>query len=97
MKYAIITKNKVYESEPEEIYKEQYEKKKIFGLSDEKEYVCHFFDSAFFDESTEAMYLEDAIERLAIKDGVDMVQFDNGNLGFIAYYSGEENGFEIIG
>ena len=34
---------------------------------------------------------------VAIKDGVDMVQFANGNYGFVAYYNGGINGFEVIG
>ena len=43
------------------------------------------------------MDIDDAIQCLAIKDGVDMVQFSNGNYGFVAYYSGDTNGFEVIG
>lgn len=59
-------------------------------------HTIHFFDSAFFNESTEEMTINDAIECLAIKDGVDLVQFENGNKGFVAYYNTHENGFEII-
>lgn len=40
--------------------------------------------------------LYDMVDRLAIKDGVDMVRFDNGNLGLVAYYSGRESYLEII-
>ena len=94
--YIIITHNKVYESEPEDIVREQEEKRNILGLNN-KNYICHFFDSAWFDEETIEMDIDDAIQCLAIKDGVDMVQFSNGNYGFVAYYSGETNGFEVIG
>ena len=52
--YVIITRNRVYESEPEDILAEQLEKQKVLEL-------------------------------------------DNGNYGFVAYYSGEVNGFEVIG
>ena len=43
------------------------------------------------------MDIDNAIEHLASKDGVDMVQFSNGNYGFVAYYNGKVNGFEVIG
>lgn len=43
------------------------------------------------------MPIEFAIQHLAIKEGYDMVQFSNGNYGFVAYYNGVPNGFEIIG
>lgn len=94
--YTIITKNKVYESEPEEIVEEQYEKREVLGLNGNS-YLCHFFNSGFFNEHYEAWSIDEAIQHLAIKDGVDMVQFENGNYGFIAYYNGERNGFEIVG
>ena len=93
--YIIITKNRVYESEPEEIVYEQEEKRNILGLNNGS-YICHFFDSPWFDEDTIVMDIDDAIQCLAIKDGVDMVQFSNGNYGFIAYYNGKVNGFEVI-
>lgn len=68
------------------------------GLSrtNRTEYLCHFFDSVFFDEQTTEFCVDEAIEALAIKDGVDIVRFNNGNVGFIAYYNGHENGFEIL-
>lgn len=94
--YVIITRNRVYESEPEDILTEQLEKQKVLGL-DKENYLCHFFDSPWFDEYTMELDIDDAIQHLAIKDGVDMVQFSNGNYGFVAYYSGEVNGFEVIG
>ena len=94
--YTIITHNRVYESESEDIVREQKEKRNILGLNNAN-YICHFFDSAWFDEEIIEMDIDDAIQCLAIKDGVDMVQFSNGNYGFVAYYSGETNGFEVIG
>lgn len=96
MDYVIITRNRVYESEPEDILKEQLEKRKILGL-EKGNFFCHFFDSPWFDALIMELEIDDAIQHLAIKDGVDMVQFSNGNYGFIAYYSGEVNGFEVIG
>lgn len=94
--FFIITKNRVYVSEPEDIIAEQREKKKILGL-DGDAYLCHFFNCPFFNEFTLVTDINNAIQNLAIKDGVDMVQFHNGNYGFVAYYNGCVNGFEIIG
>ena len=41
--------------------------------------------------------IDDAIQGLALKDGCDLVEFENGNLGFVGYYHGfDENWFEIV-
>ncbi len=42
------------------------------------------------------MMLYDAVAALASKEGIDLVQFENGNYGFVAYYNENENGFEIL-
>lgn len=105
-RYTIITKHQVYgdydpedEREVELRYKEQVSKLETLGFKYEwkTSYLCHFFDSPFFDEDTNTTSIPEAIEYLAIKDGVDLVQFSNGNYGFVAYYNGYKNGFEIIG
>lgn len=94
--YTIITKHRVYESEPDDIYNEQQEKRAVLNLNG-ADYLCHFFDSPFFNDSLVVSDIDTAIQYLAIKDGVDMVLYSNGNYGFVAYYSGSVNGFEIIG
>jgi hypothetical protein len=33
---------------------------------------------------------------LAIKDGVNLVKYESGNIGFMGVYNEHENGFEII-
>ena len=95
-KYIVITSNRTGESSPEEIFEEQIEKRTILGLNGSS-YLCHFFESEFFEERTEEMSVDAAIECLAIKDGVAIVQYENGNYGFVAYYNGKKNGFEVIG
>lgn len=40
--------------------------------------------------------LDDMIDRLPIKDGVDLVQYDNGNLGLVAYYNSRTSYLEIL-
>ena len=94
--YVILTAHQVSNcDDPELIVAEQEEKRKIFGL-DDRHYLCHFFDSSFFNVRTDYHTIDDAIQYLAIKEGYDMVQFSNGNIGFVAYYGREVNGFEII-
>ena len=96
--YTIITKHQVYtDDNVDERIKEQNDKLHILGFNFYEDYLCHFFESGFYDETTTPMGIDSAIQRLAIKDGIDLVQFSNGNYGFVAYYNGEENGFEMIG
>lgn len=70
---------------------------KAAGFSMGDELKLRFFDSAFFDESEEIMSADDAIQALALKEGVDMVRFEDGKVGFVGHYGGEDNGFEILG
>ena len=61
--------------------------------------IYHYFNSAFRDDfytisDTGGIY--DAIDSLAIKEGVNLVKYENGNYGFSAFYGDYENGFEII-
>lgn len=107
--YTVITKKKVWDrvhgvdisddAEMEMIYEEQQEKLKELGIKYHDwshDYKVHFFDSVFRDECTIYETLSNAIELLAVKDGVDLVRFENGNYGFVAYYNDYENGFEIL-
>ena len=84
--YEIITQRKLYdycdisESE-EEKFREELWKEQLEFLAK---------------EITTKNVIIHFIEYLAIKDGYDLVRFSNGNLGFVAYYNGHKNGFEII-
>lgn len=91
--YTVITKHQVSSccDDPEKIIEEQEEKRKVFGLNDDDLYLCKFYNG-----HTGFFTIDDAIQHLDIKEGFDMVQFSNGNLGFVAYYDGMPNGFEII-
>ena len=91
--FTVITKHQVSNScdYPEKIVAEQEEKRKVFGLNDDDLYFCKFTNG-----HTGFFTIDEAIQHLAIKEGFDMVQFSNGNLGFVAYYDGEANGFEIL-
>ena len=61
-----------------------------------KEVLIHFFESDFHNDRTIWITVHEAIDALAIKDLCDLVQFDNGNYGFVATYGEIQNGFEII-
>jgi len=67
---------------------------KDFSL--DKDYYIHIFESCFSDDDFIDEDINEAIQWLAIKDGYDLVQYENGNYGFVAYYNGTENGFEIL-
>lgn len=90
--FTVLTFHQVSNcDDPELIIAEQEEKREIFGLADDDLYLCKFSNGhlGFFT-------LDEAIQRLDIKEGYDMVQFSNGNVGFVAYYGSEVNGFEIL-
>lgn len=40
--------------------------------------------------------IDDAINCLAIKDGADLIRFENGNLGYVAYYNGMKDIIEFV-
>lgn len=94
--------NEYYGKEQEELEKlneEQYKILKKYGYENDdcEMYLMHFFNSAFSDEFTTEMTIYDAIQCLAIKDSCDLVKYENGNIGYMACYNCEENGFEILG
>ena len=96
---SVFAKDRDFEDETylEKLSEEQDEKLKEIGFDDLcfTTYPIHFFDSKFYDEQTSEEVLYDAIQMLALKEGCDLVQYENGNYGFIAYYGSERNGFEI--
>lgn len=105
-KFKVLTKMSVldisYETEKQNqrdltaLVEEQNEilEKKRFDFN--KYYKVHFYDSYYTNDCTTEMCIHDAVQCLAIKDGYDLVLFENGNYGFVAYYNGNDNGFEIL-
>ena len=105
LKYEILTSRSVmdipYESEEqnqrdcEALVEEQ--NRIIQELAPSEYYMCHFIEDPHYcdDITINVSDLDDAIQYLAIKDGVDLVRFENGNLGYVAYYNCHENGFEF--
>lgn len=105
-KYKILTEisvldipyenDKQYTDECTKLVAEQDEILKANGFVFDKRYKIHIFDSHYSNETCFDEEINEAVQYLAIKDGVDLVQFENGNYGFVAYYNGTENGFEIL-
>ena len=99
-KYDLITFGGVYrETDSETLYDEQTEWLRKLGYEKEwkTEVSYHHFNSVFSDDYVTIDTIYDAIDALAIKDGVDLVRFENGNEGFVAYYNGYKDAFEILG
>lgn len=109
--FEVMTKHQVYNvpdgvSEDEETQHiaiqvvEQNEILNSYGYPNSNDdtdlYVIHFFNSAYSYDSVSIITLYDAIQGLAIKDGVDLVKYDNDRIGFVAYYNGHKDGFEIL-
>lgn len=105
MEYKILTSRSVMDIPYED---EEQNERERFALIEEQEkivaekcpsdyYKCHFIEDPYFmnDRVNYVYDLDQAIECLAIKDGVDLVQFKNGKLGYVAYYNGHENMFEF--
>ena len=88
--------DKQYERECNNLVEEQDTILKEYGIEFDKRYKIHMFDSKYTFDFTKDMDIDYAIQCLAIKDGYDLVRYDNGNLGYVAYYNGRENGFEIL-
>lgn len=59
-------------------------------------YIVRFFDNAFRNESIESITIYDAVQRLAAKEGYDLVIFEGGHIGYISYYGSDCDGFEIL-
>ena len=101
-KYEILL-DKLFDIDPDTNDETRWEREVEFLLSHIKanKVIFHYFDSVFFDEYVElgemtASELSDRTDALAFKEGIDVVRYDNGNYGILAYYGDNKNGFEII-
>lgn len=98
MKYTVIGKDfrTVSEADTEEYYQQQTDD--FYGIfPDGNNMIFHVFnryDNSYVIDSTDNVF--DIINTLAIKEGCNMVQYENGNYGFIGYYNGHEDYIEIM-
>jgi hypothetical protein len=105
-KYRILTEisvldilyenDKQYTDECTELIQEQDVILKANGFEFDKRYKIHLLDDRYKKEMIINEEINEAVQYLSIKDGYDLVKFENGNYGFVAYYNGTENGFEIL-
>ena len=105
-KFKVLTKKSIldipYESDEQnqrdctELVEEQNTILKEKGYDLNKIYYLHFYDSHYTNDTIVSLELYDAIQLLAIKEGYDLVEFDNGKFGYVAYYNLHKNGFEIF-
>lgn len=104
MDYKILTEMSVEDTlgdnpkiSGEALFEMQQEKLSELGYDfSDTQYMAHFFNSAFFNDFTESDYLTSLVERLAMKEGADLVQFSDGNIGYVGYYGVDENAFELV-
>lgn len=108
MNYEIATKRKLYDytgmtEEQEEIFREELIKeqdavlKQAFGeCYYDMFYMIRHKSTWVKEDHTVFWDIDDAINCLAVKDGVDLVKFDNGNLGYVGYYNGRRDIVEIV-
>lgn len=94
MKYKVIGKDyrDAYRDgdNMESYYERQMET--FFKLFHDSEMIVKFPDGT---QIADTMDIFGFIDCLAIKEGCNLVRYENGNLGFVGHYGTYENGFEI--
>lgn len=106
MEINVVTDFELYDIEPEQederiqhLTKLQERKLKEL-MGDAYAYQIVFLPSHFGNGITyfraDIDSVLDEVQCLAIKNGVDLVQFPDGNYGFISYYNSKRDGFKII-
>ena len=96
MRYEVITKLHCLDNDgtddfTERLFNEQNEKLEVFGFDFIGEAMTRINGG-----DVEINAINEAIQYLAIKDGIDLVMFENGNLGFVAYYNNYKDYLEIL-
>jgi hypothetical protein len=100
--YEILTSKSVHSNDfdgdeyydyIDELVKEQDEMLDSLGYVLGDDYIVEFLDSTRLINDD----IASSIERLAIKDGYDLVRFKDGSIGFVGYYNGfKNNAFKIL-
>jgi len=107
-KYKIVTQRKLYDycdtsEEEEEKFREELWEEQLKFIEREittQNVIIHFIEDTHFCDDcyryATTTEIDEFTQYLAVKDGLDLVLFSNGNLGYVAYYNGHQNAFEII-
>ena len=111
MKYKVLTSvdaleindNYNTDEELEEIYNNLYEEQlqvlrdNGFEVDNDTVYKIHYIeDPLFHNDGIGYETIKDSFECNAIKEGYNVVKFENGKIGVVASYNGNENGFEFL-
>lgn len=101
--FKVLTRESVInltEAEDREmLYEEQDSLFKAMFDNRNESVIYHTFDSPFATDEEDNGNVSDydfEIQSLALKDGVDLVRFENGNIGFVSYCNKCIDAFEII-
>lgn len=99
-KFTVLTKKSTLLCEDKEALAEEQNALFFELFSNRNESVIyHTFNSSFSDDEEDegdASDFDFQIQSLALKDGVDLVRFENGNVGFVSYCNKCMDAFEII-
>ena len=99
-KYDVLTRMSTLTTEDKEkLAEEQNLLFRALFLDMSEDVIYHTFDSTFSEDERDEGNLSEydyQIQGLALKDGVDLVAFENGNIGFVSYCNGHKDAFEII-
>lgn len=111
MKYKVLTSVDAWEineddytdEELEKVYNDLWEEQlqtlrdNGFAVDDDTIYKIHYIEDPFFhNDGIGYETIKDSFECNAIKEGYNVVRFDNGKIGVVASYNGHENGFEFL-
>lgn len=101
--FKVLTKKSVMDltetEDKEMLYEEQNKHFKAMFENGNESVIYHTFNSSFSDDEEDEGNANDfdfQIQCLALKDGVDLVRFENGNVGFVSYCNKCMDAFEII-
>lgn len=101
--FEVLTKKSVMDlietEDKEMLYEEQDSLFKAMFDNRNESVIYHTFDSPFATDEEDNGNVSDydfEIQSLALKDGVDLVRFENGNIGFVSYCNKCIDAFEII-
>lgn len=98
--YTVLTKESTLVCEDKETLSEEQDKLFMSLFPDGNERVVyHTFSGTLSEDEKDEGDINDydfQIQALALRDGVDLVRFSTGNVGFISYDGKDRDAFEII-
>ena len=102
MNYTLLTKASIIEAETDEqklnVLNEQISTLEALGIDYYGYYSIKVLASDFESEDTEIeSYLDNAVECMSAKEGIELVRFEDGKIGFIGYYGEYRSAIEVIG